>query len=370
MKVCFLHQGFSNAGGIERAVSMLLNVLCLDKGFEIHSLGFIKPKEKNVYDIKREIVDSNLYDFKTTMFSALLKHKVIRKTVKYIKDNNIDIIVGCGSPYFLLTVLAAKLCGIKSICWEHTNPKITTEFKFQKQTRLFGILFSSANVVITQKALSFYNSKRKNKNHLIYNPIDNQLLKSEVNYDVNSKKIISVGRLVKVKNYDLVVQLCEHLADRFPDWSWDIYGEGAERSHLQKLIDGKGLSDFVSLKGNTSEIYKKYDECSFIVMTSRYEGFPMVLLEASARGLPMVSFDIETGPNEIISNGYNGYLVADYNEEMLLQKIEELILDSNLRKNMSNNAMERAKAFCIEDAVAAWKRIFKGVLYGNKRDFK
>ncbi len=370
MKVCFLHQGFSNAGGIERAVSMLLNVLCKDKNIEVHSLGFIAPAKKNVYDIMDQIVDSNLYDFKTTMLSALLKHKIVRKTVKYIKENNIDIIVGCGSPYFLLAVIAAKLSGIKSICWEHTNPMITTEFKFQKQIRSFGIHFSSANVVITKRALSFYNSKRKKGNYLIYNPIDNALLEEKVNYNAASRKIISVGRLQRVKNYDLVVQLCERLAGKYPDWSWDIYGEGGLREHLQSLIDEKGISGFLTLKGNSPDIYKKYDEYAFIVMTSHYEGFPFVLLEASARGLPMVSFDIETGPNEIISEGHNGYLIPDYDEELLLKRIEELINDTEARRSMSDNAQERAQKFYIEKIIPQWEKVFEEVLYGNKNKFK
>ena len=234
----------------------------------------------------------------------------------------------------------------------------------------FGIHFSSANVVITKKALSFYNSKRKKNNYLIYNPIDDALLETEVDYNIHSKRIISVGRLQKVKNYELVVRLCERLAVEFPDWSWDIYGEGSERKHLQELIDEKGLSGFLRLKGNVSDIYKKYDEYSFIVMTSRYEGFPMVLLEASARGLPLLSFDIETGPNEIISEGYNGYLIPDYNSELMLGKIEELMTDSRTRKCMSDNAQKRAEDFYTKKIVPEWKKVFEEVLYGNKNLFK
>ena len=365
MKVCFLHVGFLKAGGIERATSMLLNALCEEKDFEVHSLGLLKPEGANAYELKDAVVDSTLYDFGTTMFEALTKHKAIQKTVKYIKDNKIDIIVGCGSVYFLLAVIAAKLCHIKSICWEHTNPKITTEFKFQKQIRSFGCRFSSANVLITKKALSFYNAKRKKNNYLIYNPIDNALLDSEVCYNTDSKKIISVGRLEKVKNYDIGVELCKHLSEKFPDWSWDIYGDGSQREHLQKLIEENGVSHFLCLKGNSTEIYKKYDEYAFIVMTSQYEGFPMVLLEASARGLPLVSFDIETGPDEIICDGHNGYLIPDYNREFLLGKIAELMRDSEKRKSMSDNAQKRAKTFYLKQIIPEWKKVFEEVLYGN-----
>ena len=369
MRICFLHVGFLNAGGIERAVSMLSNALCEEENVEIFSLGLIRPKE-NVYKLDERVTDSSLYDFKTTIASAILKYKAIQKTVKYIKMNNIDIVVGCGSPYFLLSVIAAKLCGIKSICWEHTNPKIVNEFRFQKQVRRFGLKLSDANVVITKKALSFYNLRRKRSNFLIYNPIDKALIKEKVIYNNASKKIISVGRLQKVKNYDLVVQLCKKLVKKFPEWSWDIYGDGGEKEHLQKLIDENEVSGFLTLKGNDPDIYNKYDKYSFIVMTSIYEGFPMVLLEASARGLPMVSFDVETGPSEIITEGENGYLIPDFDDVQLLKKIEELINDSDRREKMSKRAQEIAENFYMQEIVPQWMRVFEEVLYGNKRIFK
>ena len=132
MNVCFLHAGFSNAGGIERAVSMIMNALSKEKHVKLFSLGFIKPEKENIYPVNPNISDDSLYTFRLSMFSALLKHRGIQKTMKYIKENNIDIIIGCGSPYFLLAVIAAKICRIKSICWEHTNPKIENEFKCQR----------------------------------------------------------------------------------------------------------------------------------------------------------------------------------------------------------------------------------------------
>ena len=121
------------------------------------------------------------------------------------------------------------------------------------------------------------------------------------------------------------------------------------------------MSDRLTLKGNALNIYELYPEYSFLVMTSRYEGFPMVLLEAAAKSLPLISFDIETGPNEIIIDDVNGYLIDANNSDAMVEKIDALICDSEKRKELSKNAYDTALKFSVERICEQWYKLLENM---------
>ena len=180
-------------------------------------------------------------------------------------------------------------------------------------------------------------------------------------YNPHSQKIISVGRLSYPKNFELLIEIASEVFKRHPDWSWDIYGEGELHGELQSKIDAYHLQGQVVLKGQVSDIYDRYEDYAFMVMTSRYEGFPMTLLEGEACGLPMVSFDIKSGPNEIIVDGKNGFLVPSSNKQAMLQKIEELITDTKLRSEMSRNSLNMRHNFSLSQITQQWKQVFENL---------
>ena len=360
MNVAFIHSGFSNSGGIERVVSIILNALSTDSNYNLFSIEYIKSKQQCV-NIGDQIHRFHLYENSISMTKAFTKGRVVQRVTKILKENQIDIVIGCGTLYFSVAVIAGTLAKVKSICWEHTNPKVFTDHKFQKQIRRFGLKHSDANVLITESAKKYYDSVKKKQNILIYNPVDDQLFVNSSCYDAKSQKIISVGRLCYAKNYDLMIQIAEKVLSKHQNWSWDIYGGGEEYDRLQHLVSETSVSDRLTLKGNALNIYDLYAQYSFLVMTSRYEGFPMVLLEAAAKTLPLVSFDIETGPNEIISDGVNGYLIDANSPDLMVEKIEDLICDTEKRKMMSENVYKTALGFSVERICEKWKWLLKGV---------
>lgn len=364
MNICFLFTGFVKPGGVERVVSVLINNLCLERDLKVFCLCYTKSIDNNLYHINANIQCDFLYEDVPSMTNAILRKQAIKKVNEYIKDNKIDIIIGCGVLYYPLSVICAKLTGIKSICWEHTNPTINCDYKFQKQCRKIGLSFSNSNVVISKKALDFYTKKRKKNNYLIYNPVDpviNQYIKE---YNIFSDKIISVGRLVKVKNYDAVIEIAKNLVNMGWKGSWDIYGDGPEREHLENLIKKYDLEHIVNLMGNSNKIYTVYNKYSMLVLTSNYEGFPMVLIEGAAMGLPLISFDIETGPNEIISNGKNGYLLNPGDLNGMGEKIFLLSNDLSLRQKMSTESINIASNFTIQQIANKWRSLFDEICKG------
>lgn len=144
----------------------------------------------------------------------------------------------------------------------------------------------------------------------------------------------------------------------YPLWTWDIYGEGELKDSLQKMINENGLSEKIRLMGQVSDLYDRYRDYAFMVMTSRYEGFPMSLIEGAANRLPLISFDIPTGPNEIIVDGVNGYLInADSDKDMVV-KIRKLIENQEIRESMSKEVYQLTQAFAMERILKQWKILF------------
>ena len=358
MNVAFLHAGFLNTGGIQRVVSIMLNALAKEDDCNLVSIEYIKSDNPDV-KIDERVRRFHLYETGMSMTKAMLCGGVINKTKKILRDNDIDVIIACGVLYFPVAVIAGKLSGARSVCWEHTNPKVSCDHKFQKQIRLFGLKRSDANVLITASAQKYYNSIKKKKNVLIYNPVDEKLFENKNTYNEESKKIISVGRLCYAKNFELLIELADKVLGEHTDWSWDIYGDGEEYEKLKNLILNTSVSDRLTLKGNATNIYDLYPEYSFLVMTSRFEGFPMVLLEGAAKSLPLVSFDIETGPDEIIEDGVNGYLIEPGDHDKMVEKINYLISNVETRKTMSENVYETAHRFSVKEICKEWKVLLK-----------
>ena len=179
------------------------------------------------------------------------------------------------------------------------------------------------------------------------------------------KRIISVGRLQSQKGFDMLVEAWSALFRRHPDWTLDIYGEGEERTRLQTMTDRYGMEQSMHLKGISDDIYEEYMGSAFYVMSSRYEGWGLVLVEGMSCGLPCVSFDCPHGPSDIITDGKDGFLVESGNVSMLAEKMERLINDAELRQDMARNAREKSAQFKKEKIMHRWETLFESVAEGR-----
>ena len=360
MNICFFCGGFNTNGGIGRVTSILADALSRNEEFSIYLCSFYETKTEKYYVFSNSIEKYDLFHTPISMTKAMVFNDAIGKLSSYLRQNKIDILVSCGALYFPMCVIAAKRIGITVFCWEHIAPTVVHDYKFQKQARMYGTRNCDCNIVLTKAALNWYKDNVKNKRiEQIYNPVDPvfSTIPSK-SYCYQSQKIISVGRLSYQKNFNRLLDIASCVLPKHSGWTWDIYGDGEERDDLNKKITDLGLQGKVFIKGQVENLYDLYNEYAFFVMTSRYEGFPMVLLEAASCGLPMVSFDIETGPNEIIDNGSNGYLINPLSDSDMVNAIDSLIDDVELRRTMSNNSFKTADIFSIDQILEQWISLF------------
>lgn len=352
MRIGFLLDGFVG-GGTARVTAILGNELVKSNICDVYALGYTKNEKQDIYSVLFPV--QYVYKKTLSMRKAIIQYHYLSKVEQFILDNSIDILIACGTQFFLVASLIAKKHKIKSICWEHTNPMQEDNFRFQKLSRKYGALLSDCNVVLTREALEIYNNWfPKSKNVHIYNPIDPNLMDMQCEYNSSSKKIISVGRLSEPKNFSRLIKIAAIILNNNPEWTWDIFGEGPQREELEKQILMYKLDGKVNLRGQVSDLYNRYKEYSFMVMTSKYEGFPMTLLEGAANSLPLVAFDVSTGPKEIISNGDNGYICNESSDSEMIERIQNLINHPDLRNKMSVMSHRMCHQFDIMKIVKEW----------------
>lgn len=178
--------------------------------------------------------------------------------------------------------------------------------------------------------------------------------------DVMNKRVIAVGRLDYQKGFDRLVQAWEKVQQtgQYKDWRLDIFGQGEWKDMLQQMIDKAGLNDTLQLHRPTKQIGAEYVKSDLLVMSSHYEGFPMVMIEAMACGLPVVAFDFKCGPKDIIRPGENGVIVPDGDIRGLAEAMMKLMADETTRKRCSANARQIVETYSEETVMARWIRLF------------
>ena len=182
--------------------------------------------------------------------------------------------------------------------------------------------------------------------------------------DVLKHRVIAVGRLDYQKGFDRLIRawgiIQQH--ERFKEWQLDIFGQGEWHDMLQQMIVNLGLSDTLHINKPTNLIGKEYAQSSLIVMTSNYEGFGMVLVEAMACGVPAIAFDCKCGPKDIINNNENGILVHNGDIQGLADAMMRLMEDENLRKRMSEEAKKVVDTYSEETVMKQWTKLFESLI--------
>jgi len=179
---------------------------------------------------------------------------------------------------------------------------------------------------------------------------------------LENKQVIAVGRYDYQKGFERLIEAWRLVYERFPDWKLKIIGDGESRNELESLVEQYGLNNVIELKMSVSDILQEYLDASFLVMSSRYEGMPMVLLEAMSVGLPMVAFACKCGPRDLITDGEDGFLVPEGDVPMLAERIMQLIEEQDLRHRMGQAAKIKSERYAEPVIMDKWMKLFDNLL--------
>ena len=185
----------------------------------------------------------------------------------------------------------------------------------------------------------------------------------DVRHDDTSRRVIAVGRLDYQKGFDRLLQAWALLPeDLRADWRLDIFGQGDWEPMLRQMTEDLGITGSARINRPTTQIFQEYAASAFLAMSSHYEGFPMVLIEAMACGAPGVCFDFKCGPKDIIRDGENGLIVPEGDIPALARAMERLMRDDALRAQMSARAREVTETYSEENVMEQWEKCFQDLL--------
>ena len=367
-KLALFVSSLCNTDGTVRVTALLANEFIKHYDCSIVTLY----KDKDIYfKIDKKINIINIYNKRVRLKEIIFKS--ISKYIDIIENNKIDNIFIIGKNNGIMSLIAAYLLKRKVIFCEHNsilnykfyNENLAKRF-YRKIFQTLIIKLSYRIIVLTAREkkifLNLYNI-RNNKILVIPNYVDKQIIDKNLIYNIESRKIMTVGRIDYQKGYEYLVEVAKKIFEKHPDWQWDIYGDGDKnyKNQIIDLIKQNNLEKNVILQGNHSDIYDLYQNYSFYVMTSRYEGLPMVLLEAKAKKLPLISFDINSGPSDIIRDDIDGFLVNPFDCKAMADKICELIENPNLRQKLSDKAHGNLDKFSKEKVINQWCNLIEEI---------
>jgi glycosyltransferase involved in cell wall biosynthesis len=177
-------------------------------------------------------------------------------------------------------------------------------------------------------------------------------------HEVTKKRIICVGRLHEQKGFDMLIDAFSLIASKCPQWHIDFYGSGDDEFLLRQLILDRNLEGRIFIHEPSTDIYKEYQASDFLVLSSRYEGFGLVLVEAMSCGIPCLAFQCKYGPADVISDGENGMLVADGQIEDLADKMLWMIEHKEERLRMGEKARMKARNYQKDLIMKRWETLF------------
>jgi glycosyltransferase involved in cell wall biosynthesis len=377
MKIVYVIDSLASKGGAERILSDKMNYMVNNYGYEVWVVTCYQnpDNQPNAYYLSEQIHQVNLnipyysqYSHHYPMrllYKWTLYHRLQRELNRTIQCVDPDILIGLG--YFQADVVCSVKCRAAKVIESHeariftmsdqglSRSWLSRVFMRYYKKRYFHRVELLADVVVTLTTGDAKEWKSARRVEIIPNfsviPI------SKVSTCM-SKRVISVGRLEWQKGFDRLIDAWSCISTKYPEWRLDIFGSGTLEETLRRQITRMGLNT-VTIHPFTSSISVEYASSSIFALSSRFEGFALVLLEAMQHGLPCVSYDCPFGPSDVLVDGECGFVVPNGDMDQFVQQLELLMSDDTLRQKFSQKAVVRAGQFGVDNIMQQWKSLFE-----------
>lgn len=355
MKILYITNGITGVGGLERVLSVKTSYLVDVFKYEIVILSLNEENKSPYY-----IFSKNIKTRSISIYGNPLKYlkAYFVGIKKIITEERPDRIIVCddGLKAFFLPIVFKNN---EFIYERHVSAKIL----YKDNSSFIKNILAKLQAFLMNKLSKYFkyfvvlNEGNKDewdykKNIIVIgNPFS---FYPEQQAKLDNLKVIAVGKQSYQKNYERLIGLWKSIAIKYPNWELHIYGKEDISLGLQKLINECKLEDSIFLHQPVKNIQEKYLESSLFVMTSRFEGMPMVMLEAMACGLPLLSFDCPHGPRELIVEDYNGYLISYKDDASWVEKASVIMGDNSKRKSLGNNSRLKSLEYSIPKVMEKW----------------
>jgi len=342
-------------GGAERVLILLAGGL-QDKRYNVSIISFSDPDE---YSYDKRINRIRLHHGK------IINHTISRflQLLKYYrkKNNRPDIIISFLPPVSFVTILIAKIYNIKIIVSEHIN-HLQIGTKRDRFTRKYLYRFADITTVLTKFDVPYY-KKYRAQVYVMPNPCSFEI-QTDLNYE-RENSIIAIGNLDRFhhKGFDNLISLISPILKKNPTWNLKIIGSGEQGMELlRNLVNKNQIGNQVTFTGFRKDIKEIMKISEIFILPSRFEGLPMVLIEAISQGMICLAYDCKTGPSDIIISGKNGILVEDQNIIQMQNELEKLIHNKELRNTIRTNTIKSIGRFSIDNIICQWELLISKIV--------
>ena len=372
MKIVYCTAQIDSPGGLDRVVILKANYL-IEMGYDVTIITTDQKSRSNFYNLNPNVhrynLNINYGDNRERFFILKLvhyflnkkKHRVrLKKILESIKADVVVSTFGNEMPHILKIKDGSKKILEIHNSWDSIiiNRRkgfiklidIIQERCIIKRVRLFDKF-----IVLTKEDQLTWEKLGVENTRVIYNPRTFEYLEPAL---LDSKQVIAIGRLQKEKGFDQLIRLWEKIHSVCPDWKLHIYGDGPLRESLQMMINKTAARNTITLKGVVKDIQEVIKDYSLLVMTSIYEGLPMVLLEAQSAGLPILAYSFPCGPKDVVESGVDGYVVPNGDEIEFVNMAEKIMNNGDMRKSMGKRAYQNSSRFSVDVIMNQWKELF------------
>lgn len=364
MRIVYFLRDITDCGGIQQTTCNLINGLCKEHAnYEITTISLYHKYPTPFFNLNPKVKNIALFDKKVDQRWSLFSIKKYLKKTLCSFSFDVMIVQGVLFSIYLPSYLWKKHNVV--VC-EHGHYSMGTAFGLHAFGR--RIALKKAKVIVSLTNLDREEYKKHCKNGVYTRCIPNacNILDYEPIYNSESTTIVSVGTLDDIKQFDQAIDAASDVLAKHPGWEWHFFGDGPNRSELQAQIDRTNFSERIKLCGYENDKKIIYGDKSFLVLTSKYEGFGMVLLEALQHKLPVISYDVKYGPKEIVQNGFNGYLIVPNDIKELSCVISKFIENKPERVVLSKNSEKTVSCFSLTSVVAQWVKLFEELFTQEK----
>ncbi len=346
-------ESLRNRAGIERMTVELANMLS-----DVHNVSIVTIETFNAelcpYKVKENVKTLSLgSSFHKSMFSkGALNIVNIRKLREIVLKERPDIIITVATPLVRISAPAIRGLKIKNIAWEHFN--LWAGSKIGSIYKMLAPWFVDKTVVLTEADAKDYVAMKAPRIQVIPNFTS---MNTEGPSSCDNKVILAVGRHAPQKGFDMLIQAWAKTDA--PGWTLRIVGSGADKQDNEKLAEDLGVANRILFKDSTPHIAEEFRQSSCFVLSSRYEGLVLVLIEAKMMGLPCISFDCPNSPREVIHDGTDGWLVENGNVDKLAETLSARLSDHEALKEAGRKARADAiERYSPEAVMSLWENLF------------
>lgn len=381
MKIVYCLPQLYRPGGIERMVTIKANYLADVYGYDVTLVVAHQQEKAPFYELsqKVKVVDFGI-NYDETLGYPILKRLVARSKFHTLHKQRLTKILFEIRPDITISTLTHEAAFLPSIkdgskkvlefhfCRGHKRIMADSfKYPFLKKMAYYLKCWQEEHLIIPkydQFVVLTEEDKAKWKSNIQNVTCIQNILpfENEGKADLNNKTVIAVGRLDAQKGFDKLLDVSRYVKEKHPDWKFNIFGDGQDRKLLLNQISHNGLNHVVTINPSTQAIKEEYLNASIFVMTSRYEGMPMTMLEAMSLGLPIVSYDFPNGPKDLISNEKNGFLIKDNDVQSMVDSFDLLMNDTEMRKVMGSESFNKSRMFTRDLIMQKWKSLFDSLV--------